>query len=128
MASAFGKGPSGPAEVYASELYRCYADYGYPLWDPDTIQAEGEVFIGDVGFMDHGTFYRMFNAMKSLSGGPSYDDNAPEGYQPFEFPQGSKVEAKRANAIQAGPLHSKSIVVKKLSGSLDVSNPIHANR
>ena len=47
------------SEIYASQLVSL--GYGHPLWYPEPAQA-GEILIGDVGYIDDGKFFRLFNA------------------------------------------------------------------
>lgn len=53
--------------VYAEQLrsLRC----GEPLWQPEP-PDDGEVAIGDVGFIDDGRFARLFNAIHGTSTRP----------------------------------------------------------
>lgn len=94
-----------PAEVYAKQLFSL--NYGYPLWNPEPPAHEGEVLIGDVGFVKNGTFYRMFNAIRP-SDDPVNKDGVPEGYTPFQF-RSEKSCISRPAAIKRGVLHSRTI-------------------
>lgn len=115
---------SGPDFIYAKELFPL--GYGFPLWDPDTTQANGEVCIGDVGFIEHGTFYRMFNAMEAKET-DFKDGNKPLDYEEFKLVSTCS-ESSREHAIPPGTLHNKSISNKQVAAHLEVSDPSPADR
>lgn len=96
--------------VYAEQLR--YLRCGEPLWQPEP-PKDGEVAIGDVGYINDGRFSRLFNAIHGTSSRPGkipptfekleYDaedmDEVNEEYMPPFLPQcstsivGSQVEA-----------------------------------
>ncbi|KAI0060015.1 hypothetical protein BV25DRAFT_1005416 [Artomyces pyxidatus] len=47
------------AHVYRQQL--AGLGYGYPLWQPGCEHAAPRVLLGDVGFVRHGRFFRLFN-------------------------------------------------------------------
>ena len=49
-------------EVYQNHLFKLKK--GYPLWEPEPTE-QGEILIGDVGFLSEGGFRRLFNACRS---------------------------------------------------------------
>ena len=93
-------------DVYAKELWEL--GFGYPLWNPDSPPNEDGVLIGDVGFVNKGTFYRMFNALKPADD-PINHSGVPDGYEPFTFYSPEKSYFRKFGAINGGALHSKSI-------------------
>ena len=99
---------AGPAayEVYAQELYN--RAWGYPLWEPEP-EARGEVLIGDVGYLRHGAFYRLFNAVTVVDGETQRTGtpNPPSGSARFILDQ-SLVHSK-SNAMSKGPHYSRSV-------------------
>ena len=105
---------SSPEYVYAKELFRC--GWGYPLWHPEASEDDVEVEIGDVGYLDKGAFYRVFNACRDedddLNYKPQDDADAgelprvPDGFQRFTAGLRAK---KMRGAINAGPYHSKTV-------------------
>ncbi|PCH43308.1 WD40 repeat-like protein [Wolfiporia cocos MD-104 SS10] len=102
--------PDVPSSVYASQLFRC--GEGLPLWTPEPTKF-GEVTVGDVGYTHNGGFFRIFNATKEADDSVNREYGVPDpaSYKPFLPSQyGSH---KLPDAIQAGPLCSKS--VSKLS-------------
>lgn len=50
------------AYIYTEQLLS--RGYGLPLWRPEPTKF-GEVHNGDVGFVEDGRFYRLFNVMSS---------------------------------------------------------------
>ena len=53
------QGPPTPYTVYPSSLF-CLG-LGYALWYPEPHDLTGEARIGDVGYIDDGSFVRLFN-------------------------------------------------------------------
>ena len=106
---------SSPEYVYARELFRC--GWGHPLWQPEAAENDVEVEIGDVGYLDKGAFYRLFNACRDeddvLNYKPQDDADAaelprvPEG---FERLATGLQPRKMRSAINAGPYYSKSVM------------------
>ena len=72
-------------DIYAEQLYP--HGYGYPLWQPDHNFPCGEVEIGDVGYIEKGGFFQLFNSMRNsddrqaLNGVPA----AFEQFKPSKF-------------------------------------------
>ncbi|KIP05423.1 hypothetical protein PHLGIDRAFT_152457 [Phlebiopsis gigantea 11061_1 CR5-6] len=91
-----------PAEIYASELVRLR--YGHPLWCPEPTEDDGEIKIGDVGYISGGTFHRLFNAACE-EGNAINNKGVPEGFIPLEMPhvytQPELVEAGEALCSQS---------------------------
>ena len=75
---------STPAwKVYAQELLR--RSHGFPLWYPEPTKFE-EVEIGDVGFINEGRFYRLFNACREKHDPINKGNGVPDGFVPLEIP------------------------------------------
>ena len=70
------------SEIYASQLV--HLGYGHPLWRPEPTKF-GDVEIGDVGFIDDGCFYRLFNAIRSKDD-PINKDGVPINFEPLRLP------------------------------------------
>lgn len=71
-------------EIYASELVRLR--YGHPLWYPEPTAEDGEIKIGDVGYIQEGAFHRLFNATHG-KGDVINKDGVPDGFVPLEMPR-----------------------------------------
>ena len=70
------------ARVYAEQLGSL--SLGHPLWFPNPT-ATGEVQIGDVGFLEDGSFHRLFNVMVE----PDHEWNRlgpPPDFTPVKIP------------------------------------------
>ena len=63
--------------VYAEQLFS--HGHGYPLWQPDPDRSAGEVEIADVGWINQGGFFQLFNAARDAS------DNQIRGSVPLSF-------------------------------------------
>jgi hypothetical protein len=54
-----------PFNIYREQLRFSFPYHGLALWDPTPVQVlfryPGHVSIGDVGYLDNGTFMRIFN-------------------------------------------------------------------
>ena len=65
--------------IYAAQLVS--RGYGHPLWQPEPTRL-GEPLLGDVGFLQEGCFYRLFNSMKSQDD-PVNARGVSEGFVPL---------------------------------------------
>lgn len=105
--------PGHPSEVYSQQLFKLA--YGYPLWEPEPKEGQGEVEIGDVGYLRQGGFYRLFNAMRDAE-----DDiqhvGVPEDFQRHD--PGRLQPVKATNTINAGPLFSSTVRHIKVEGDI----------
>ncbi|EKM58725.1 uncharacterized protein PHACADRAFT_182971 [Phanerochaete carnosa HHB-10118-sp] len=63
--------------VYAEQLVG--RGYGLPLWHPEPTLEQGEIKVGDVGFVSEGQFIRLFNAMNSEED-PINAGGVPKGF------------------------------------------------
>ncbi|KZT63899.1 hypothetical protein DAEQUDRAFT_679571 [Daedalea quercina L-15889] len=102
------------SDVYAQQLFRL--GYGYPLWDPQT--PRGEVYVGDVGFIDEGSFHRVFNATNPEDH-PANKYGVPSGYKPFTLTSEFS-SYKKPGALAPGALCSRTI--KQLSVGMAASS------
>lgn len=104
-----------PDAVYASQLFRC--GEGLPLWFPEPTK-HGEVLIGDVGYMRHGAFYRLFNAMNRADHpiNSTYGVPNESSYKPFVQSQFGLNQ--QPAAIAPGAICSKSLTKLAVSGEV----------
>jgi hypothetical protein len=90
-----------PFNVYREQLSSQY--HGLALWDPKPVETlykqPGHVSIGDVGYLDDGTFMRMFNVTL-----PSDDPSNKLLGEPgkYELIQPSYFSNVRENEIREG--------------------------
>ncbi|KAF9806321.1 hypothetical protein IEO21_08727 [Rhodonia placenta] len=107
-----------PDAVYASQLFRC--GEGLPLWSPEPTK-HGEVLVGDVGYMRHGAFYRLFNATKAADDPINKEYGVPNGnsYKPFTQSQyGLNRDPNAISPVQQEPHEAYS---RRRSGDVSVS-------
>jgi hypothetical protein len=73
-----------PWNVYREQLSPLHQ--GYALWEPEPVKGlYDKVSIGDVGYVDRGFFYRMFNVTLPWDN-PSnnkFGEDEPEHYKPM---------------------------------------------
>ena len=101
---------SRTSDIYARGLF--HYGHGFPVWDPQPTDS-GEVLIGDVGYMEDGQFFRLFNAMRPADDPVNQRWGVPDGFVPLTVDPRSFT--RRDGAIPAGPLCSRSVV----SNSID---------
>ena len=70
-------------DVYAEQLIP--QGHGYPLWQPDPDPSASEVEIADVGWIDQGGFYQLFNARRD-STDRQIRGSVPKGFERFNPP------------------------------------------
>jgi len=91
------------SEVYAQQLFKLAL--GYPLWDPEPTNGQGEVLIGDVGYLGQGGFYRLFNATREAE--DSIQIAVPPDFKKFQL--GSIPITSANDVVDKGPLFSKTV-------------------
>ena len=99
--------------LYAEQLIAC--GFGLPLWQPEPTSF-GEVQIGDVGFVEDGCFYRLFNAMRPKSD-PANARGVPEGFVQLEIDESELVHTTQ-DFLQPGPVYSTQSLQRKLEGGV----------
>lgn len=104
---------SRPSEVYSQQLLKLFL--GYPLWEPEPKPGQGEVEIGDVGYLLEGGFYRLFNAMRDRDD-PIQHVSVPEDFKKLD--PGPLQPLITTNAVNAGPHFSTSVQNIKLEGDI----------
>lgn len=87
-------------EVYEHHMFKL--KYGHPLWQPEP--SSREILIGDVGFIDKGTFYPLFNLFKKRD--DPVNTTVPPDFEPL-LPR--KRSNTRKAAIDKGSLFSRTI-------------------
>lgn len=109
--------------IYAEQL-RMHG-HGEPLWQPEPRPEDGEVLIGDVGFIEDGRFYRLFNA-RFPADHPINKDGVPDGFVPLEYNERALLQ-KNENYLGPTPLYSKSVSTNKgaVGGGAYVVHRIH---
>ncbi|KAI0922265.1 hypothetical protein AcW2_007006 [Taiwanofungus camphoratus] len=103
-------------DVYSDQLFRL--GHGYPLWDPEPTK-HGEVLVGDVGFVENGAFYRLFNALRPTTDPVNLQYGVPDGYKPFQQ-RTDYSEIRRPLDLPPGPLCSRTVKFTSASAQLTV--------
>lgn len=70
-------------ETYAQQLSKL--KHGLPLWEPEPAWQDGEVKIGDVGYIRRGRFARLFNAVVPLGDASNALHGVPDGHSPISL-------------------------------------------
>lgn len=97
-------------EIYARQLFKL--GRGYPLWEPEP-SSNGEINIGDVGYVHQGCFYRIFNTIT-----PEAD--LSDNFETFELrPRRGTAQAiqTRKAAMDSGFHYGRTIKESGLHGS-----------
>ena len=98
------------SKTLREELAIQYPTLGRPLWEPDPGGLYNAVQVGDVGFIRHGYFYCLFNAL------PPRDppDHPPESDP--DFPNYlERLRPKTSNHIRTSRHHGKDFRSKHVT-------------
>lgn len=71
-----------PHELYAQKQLR--HNLGYALFEPDPCGSYDRVRVGDVGYIEEGSFVRLFNAFHDADALENVGADLPELFQPVE--------------------------------------------
>lgn len=93
------------AEVYAAQLLT--RRLGWPLWQPEPTKF-GEVLIGDVGFVQNGCFYRLFNALRPADDPVNALCGVPPDFVPLQYNETALLHTVH-DYLPPGPLYSSSV-------------------
>lgn len=103
-----GKSLKAP-ELYASQLVDL--GYGHPLWYPEPTK-DGVIEIGDIGYIDDGSFRRLFNALCDEKD-PVNEAGVPSGFVRLRFPD--TLRHRKSGIVEPGtPLTSNSVQMHKV--------------
>ncbi|EKM58843.1 uncharacterized protein PHACADRAFT_248940 [Phanerochaete carnosa HHB-10118-sp] len=107
--------PTSPYVVYPSSMFSL--DLGYALWYPEPHDSTGKPEIGDVGYVRHGAFIRLFNINTSEP-----DHRVGFWKPPFDITDPPTPDVfildKRHRPIHHGHYPSHGVKKKELHGSL----------
>ena len=101
-----------PWNVYAQQLFP--QGLGYPLWLPEPDPAAREVALGDVGWVDNGSFLQLFNSRLEHEEDQVRQD-VPNEFVPFNPP--NLVIKGPTDSIAIPPLCSHTVKTANVSGS-----------
>jgi hypothetical protein len=108
------------SKTFREELAIQYPTLGRPIWEPDPGGLYKAVQVGDVGFIRHGYFYCLFNAL------PPRDSPDHPAESDTDFPHYlERLRPKISNHIRTSRHHGKDFRSKNVT---DVSREpnIHA--
>ena len=95
-------------DIYREELAIRYPAYGHALWEPNPGGRYTSVEIGDVGFIRHGYFRRLFNILLPADH-PSHQDGVPQHHEPLILRMTSPTDT---GALQPNNFRSHRILDK----------------
>ncbi|THH02772.1 hypothetical protein EW026_g167 [Hermanssonia centrifuga] len=96
------------ADIYASQL--SHHGEGHPLWSPEPSKF-GEVEIGDVGFIQDGAFFRLFNVTVAKNH-PLNEHGVPDDFVKLEL--NSLLHNVIDHHLDEGPLSSRSVTTTSI--------------
>ena len=100
--------------IYKNQLFP--KGYDHPLWQPDPDPtATREVEVGDVGWMDRGRFFQLFN-VRIKDKERQICADVPEDFVPFD-PPNLLISGPTESEIPIPPLCSHTIETFDASGS-----------
>jgi hypothetical protein len=101
-------------EVYAQQLSKL--KHGLPLWEPEPIWQDGEVRIGDVGYVRRGRFARLFNTCDDLGSLSNHINGVPRHHTPL--PLSTPEIHRNPHYHEVGPLYTASVEPPMEAGSI----------
>ena len=105
-------------KTFREELAIQHPTLGRPLWEPDPGGLYNAVQVGDVGFIRHGYFYRLFNALPAL---PPRGDHPPDPDPCPDYIQ--RLQPRTSNHIRTSRDHGndfRSKHVTKVAHELNI--------
>ncbi|TBU53527.1 WD40-repeat-containing domain protein [Dichomitus squalens] len=108
-----------PWNVYANQLFP--QGFGYPLWLPEPDPSAREVSLGDVGWLDNGSFLQLFNSRIKLEEDQLRKD-VPNDFTPFNPP--NLIVRGPMKSLAIPPLCSQTVKTVDASGSGQANIPI----
>jgi len=98
------------SRTFRDELAVQYPTLGRALWEPDPGGLYNAVQVGDVGFIRHGYFTRLFNAL-------SPQDRRPSDH-PSDFPHYlQRLQPRTSNHIRTSRDHRKDFRSKNVTNA-----------
>ena len=111
-----------PFTVYREQLRSLY--HGLALWNPDPpkriFNNVSNLSIGDVGYLQEGTFIRMFNVTLPWDHESNRTLGVPEPYDRLDLGPFSNV---RESNFSAGVYYSRSVTPEANAGGFQVMTP-----
>ena len=101
--------------IYAAEL--APLKLGIPLWIPEPQDCD-EVCVGDVGYLQDGAFYRLFNCTLPANHPSNQVFGVPENFTPLQMPPNSITHP--LSHLVPGPIYGGS--VRELQGEVGTTS------
>ncbi|KAF8266280.1 hypothetical protein EI94DRAFT_217613 [Lactarius quietus] len=73
-----------PPDIFRDQLALKYPGYGHALWEPNPGGLHNAVEVGDVGYILHGKFMRLFNALRPADHPSHEKSELPESHEPLK--------------------------------------------
>jgi len=106
-------------DVYRTELTSLH--HGMALWEPRPVKVLYDtVSIGDVGYINEGLFYRMFNVTLPWNHPSNTRLGEPDCYQPLDW---DSFENIRKSALSKGDYHTQNVTSQDNSGNMQAREP-----
>jgi hypothetical protein len=104
-----------PYEVYRKQLSSLY--HGIALWEPSPIRIlYDQVHIGDVGYVNEGFFYRMFNVTLPWDDPSNNRLGEPDNYKPLDWGPFANI---RETTLVKGDYYSDNVSSRDNSNIID---------
>lgn len=108
-----------PFDVYRDQL--ASLSHGLALWNPNPPkEVYDNVSIGDVGYLQEGTFIRMFNVMLKWDDPLNRKLGIPEAYEPLDCGQFANTMESRFERVDH---YSRYVSTEQNSGNIQAMNP-----
>ena len=95
------------SKTFREELAIQYPTLGRALWEPDPGGLYNAVQVGDVGFIRHGYFYCLFNALLPR--------DAPSNHSSESDPHYPRLQPRTSNHIRTSIDHCKDFCSKNVT-------------
>jgi hypothetical protein len=70
-------------DIFRDQLATRFSAHGYALWEPSPVDPSLPTSIGDVGYINEGRFYRLFNILLPADDSSHLEYGVPANHQPF---------------------------------------------
>ena len=98
------------SKTFREELAIQYPTLGRPLWEPDPGGLYNAVQVGDVGFIRHGYFYSLFNALPPRDGSSEHPPETDPDYPHYL----QRLQPRTTNHIRTSKHHGNDFRSKNV--------------
>ncbi len=108
-----------PFNVYREQLTSLYQ--GHALWEPSPIRSiYDQASIGDVGYVNEGFFYRMFNVTLPWHHPSNNRLGEPDHYKPLDWGPFANI---REATLAKGDYYSRNVSSQDNAGNILAQQP-----